>query len=84
LVVEVLSDPDPGNLLLQQAYDELLAERFEWGRLLGALEALRTSTWVYRDVGGPTPLSFPLAVDRLRERLSSERMEDRIRRMVAV
>jgi len=35
-------------------------------------------------VGGPTPLSFPLAVDRLRERLSSERMEDRIRRMVAV
>jgi ATP-dependent Lhr-like helicase len=84
LLFEVLADHDPGNRLLQQAYDELLAERFEWGRLLGALEALRASSWVYRDVGGPTPLSFPLAVDRLRERLSSERMEDRIRRMVAV
>lgn len=84
LLFEVLADHDPGNLLLQQAYDELLAERFEWGRLLEALEALRASTWIYREVPGPTPLSFPLAIDRLRERLSSERMEDRIRRMVAV
>jgi ATP-dependent Lhr-like helicase len=84
LLFEVLADHDPGNLLLQQAYDELLAERFEWGRLLEALEALRASTWIYREVPGPTPLSFPLAIDRLRERLSSERMEDRIRWMVAV
>ncbi len=84
LLFEVLADHDPGNLLLHQAYDELLAERFEWSRLLGALEALRASTWIYREVPGPTPLSFPLAIDRLRERLSSERMEDRIRRMVAV
>jgi ATP-dependent Lhr-like helicase len=50
---------------------------------VGALDALRTAEWKYVPVSGPTPLAFPLAVDRLRERLSSERLEDRIRRMVA-
>jgi ATP-dependent Lhr-like helicase len=28
-----------------------------------------------------TPFSFPIIVNRLRERLSSEKLEDRIRRM---
>ena len=83
LLFEVLQDHDPGNLLVQQAFDELLAERFEWTRLVAALDALRRAEWKYVPVSGPTPLAFPLAVDRLRERLSSERLEDRIRRMVA-
>jgi ATP-dependent Lhr-like helicase len=83
LLFEVLQDHDPGNLLVQQAFDELLAERFEWTRLVAALDALRKAEWKYVQVSGPTPLAFPLAVDRLRERLSSERLEDRIRRMVA-
>ena len=32
----------------------------------------------------PTPLSFPLLVDRLREKMSSEQLEDRIKRMIAL
>jgi len=30
-----------------------------------------------------TPFSFPIVVDRLRERLGSERLEDRVRKIVA-
>jgi len=29
----------------------------------------------------PTPFAFPIMVDRLREKLSSERLEDQIRKM---
>jgi ATP-dependent Lhr-like helicase len=35
------------------------------------------------DVQRPTPLAFPLLVDRAREQLTSEKLADRVRRMVA-
>ena len=31
----------------------------------------------------PTPLAFPLLVDRTREQVSSEKLSDRVRRMAA-
>jgi ATP-dependent Lhr-like helicase len=31
----------------------------------------------------PTPLAFPLIVDRAREQLTSEKLSDRVRRMTA-
>jgi ATP-dependent Lhr-like helicase len=30
---------------------------------------------------GPTPMSFPILVDRLREKLSSESLEDRVEKI---
>lgn len=30
----------------------------------------------------PTPFAFPIMVDRLREKLTSEKLEDRVRRMM--
>ncbi|HZB27771.1 MAG TPA: hypothetical protein VE282_04340, partial [Gemmatimonadales bacterium] len=36
-----------------------------------------------KDVERPTPLAFPLLVDRAREQVSSEKFVDRVRRMVA-
>ncbi|MMZ70902.1 hypothetical protein D1872_340850 [compost metagenome] len=33
-------------------------------------------------VNRPTPLGFPLLVERMRESMSSEKLADRIRRMV--
>jgi len=35
-----------------------------------------------RRVAHPTPFAFPLVVDRLRDRMSSEQLEDRIRKMM--
>jgi ATP-dependent Lhr-like helicase len=35
------------------------------------------------DVERPTPLAFPLLVDRAREQVTSEKLGDRIRRMAA-
>jgi len=36
---------------------------------------------VWRDCSQPTPFSFPLITDRIRSKLSSESVEDRIKKM---
>lgn len=83
LLFDVLSDYDPGNLLLRQAYDEAMDFQLEIARLRAALERIAGQHIVLVEPERPTPFAFPIMVDRLsRERLSSEQLEDRIRRMV--
>jgi len=81
LLLEVFQDHDPDHLLLRQAQDEMLSEQLEFGRLLQWLQELPQKTVVHRHLATPSPLCFPLFVDRLRERLTSEKLEDRLRRM---
>ena len=38
---------------------------------------------MYKDVLRPTPFAFPLMVERFRETVSTERLPDRIAKMVA-
>lgn len=82
LLFEVFRDFDPDNLLLRQAYDELLDQQMEWNRLRIVLERMHQKTLLIRHVAHPTPFAFPLVVDRLRDRMSSEQLEDRIRKMM--
>jgi ATP-dependent Lhr-like helicase len=81
LLLQVFQDHDPDNLLLRQAQDEMLADQLEFGRLLRWLQLLPEKEWVHVSLSKPSPLAFPLFVDRLRERLSSESLEDRLKRM---
>ena len=69
------------NLLLRQAQDEMLSEQLEFGRLLRWLQSMPEREVVHCVLEKPSPLAFPLFVDRLRERLSSESIEDRLKRM---
>ncbi|NBC08875.1 MAG: ligase-associated DNA damage response DEXH box helicase [Bacteroidetes bacterium] len=81
LFFEVFNDYEPNNLLLLQAYDELMAFQLEEARLREALRRIRGQRIVLTEPGRATPFAFPIIVDRLRERLSSEKLEDRIRKM---
>lgn len=81
LLLQVFQDHDPDNLLLRQAQDEMLSDQLEFGRLLTWLQAMPSREVVHCIVEKPSPLAFPLFVDRLRERLSSETLEDRLKRM---
>ena len=81
LFFDVLRRYDPGNLLLSQASREVLERQLESTRLAATLRRLSASTVVVRQPRRPTPLAFPLLVDRTRERVSSESLADRIRRM---
>ena len=52
-------------------------------RLRMALNRIQDQELVITKPDGYTPLSFPIIVDRLsRERLSSESMADRVKRMI--
>jgi len=81
LFFDVLQRYDPQNLLLSQAAREVLERQLESTRLGATLRRLSQSTVVVKQPKRVTPFGFPLVVDRARERVSSESLTDRIRRM---
>jgi ATP-dependent Lhr-like helicase len=83
LIFEVFRDYEPDNLLFQQAYRETFEHQLEEGRLLLALERIQRQEIVWKHCEKPTPFSFPIITDRLRERLSSETLAERIKKMTA-
>lgn len=82
LFFNVFHEYDSSNLLLQQAYEEMMDFQLEEARLRAALERIRHQRMVVRYPDRPTPFAFPIMIDRLsRDKLTSERLEDRVRRM---
>ncbi|WP_114492449.1 ligase-associated DNA damage response DEXH box helicase [Candidatus Ulvibacter alkanivorans] len=81
LLFDVFRDYEPENLLYQQAFRETFEHQLEEGRLRMALERIRTQQIVWKQCKKPTPFSFPIITDRLREKLSSEKLADRIKKM---
>lgn len=82
LLFDVFRDFEDDNLLYQQAYTETFEHQLEEGRLRLALERIAQQDIVWKQCSQPTPLSFPIITDRLREKLSNEKLADRIQRMV--
>lgn len=81
LLFEVLSEHEPDNLLLRQAYDEALEFQLEEGRLRQALERIAEQEILVRQLEKPSPFCFPIMVDRLREGMSNETLAERVRKM---
>jgi ATP-dependent helicase Lhr and Lhr-like helicase len=81
LFYDVFAKYDPSNMLLHQAHKEVLEKQLEQTRLAKALQRLSTSRILLAEPPRPTPIAFPLLVDRLRESLSSEAIGARIERM---
>lgn len=82
LIYDVLHQYDPDNLLLRQVEREILEKQLEQLRLTSTLQRITSGQVVITTPHRPTPFSFPLLVDRLRQTVSSETLEDRIRRLV--
>ena len=81
LFFDVLERYDPSNLLLSQARREVLERQLERSRLGRTLERLATARVMITTPRRTPPLAFPLLVDRARDRVSSETLAERIRRM---
>ena len=81
LFFEVFKDYEPDNLLYQQAIEETFDHGIERGRIQLVFEELEQKTIIWKNCSQPTPFSFPLITDRLRSKLSSENVEDRIKKM---
>ena len=82
LFFEVFKQYDAENLLLAQAGEEVLREELDIQRMEQMLARISQLRLDLHRVKRPTPLGFPLLVERMRESMSSEKLADRIRRMV--
>jgi ATP-dependent helicase Lhr and Lhr-like helicase len=81
LLFDVFREYDPNNLLLHQSRREVLERQFEQTRLAKTLTRLHQSQIQIVEIMKPTPLNFPLLVDRLRAAMSSESVADRVKKM---
>jgi ATP-dependent Lhr-like helicase len=81
LFFDVFTRYDSGNLLLGQAHREVLERQLERTRLGLTLRRLSESEVIVTTPSRTPPLAFPLLVDRTREKLSSEKLSDRVRRL---
>ncbi len=81
LLFEVFKDYEPENLLFLQTFEEVMTFQLEEARMVKALERIQSQQFIIQYLKKPTPLSFPIMVDRLREKMTSEKLEDRIAKM---
>ncbi len=81
LLFNVFAEYDKDNLLLRQAYNEVMEQQMEEQRLRNMLERIQQSVIVITVPTRLTPFCFPLKVDSMRENMSSEKLEDRVRKM---
>jgi ATP-dependent Lhr-like helicase len=82
LLFKVFEEYEPNNILLRQAYRELMEQQMEEERLRTALDRIFHAEILLRFPKQLTPLAFPITVDGLnRNSLSTEKLEDRVRKM---
>ena len=81
LLFNVFTEYEPNNLLLRQAFSEVFAQQMEEVRLRDMLHRIQQSKIIITFPQQLTPFCFPIKVDSLREDLSSEKLEERVRRM---
>jgi ATP-dependent helicase Lhr and Lhr-like helicase len=81
LLFNVFSEYEPHNLLLRQAYNEVMEQQMEEIRLRDMLERIQKGKIIITFPKRLTPFCFPIKVDSMREDLSSEKLEERVKRM---
>lgn len=83
LFYEVFRKYDSGNRLLGQAEGEVLSQELELERLRSTLARLAALPAERVTLRTPSPFALPLMIERLREQLSTEKLKDRLDRLLA-
>jgi ATP-dependent Lhr-like helicase len=83
LFYDVFRQYDPANRLLQQADAEVLAQELNLQQLADSLARLRSLALDAVTLRAPSPFALALMVERFREQLSTEKLADRLARIVA-
>jgi ATP-dependent Lhr-like helicase len=81
LIFNVFQEFEPGHFLLKQSYNEVFFNQFEEVRLRQVLQRINQNKIILNKPTKATPFAFPIMVERLRESVSTESLEDRVRRM---
>nr|WP_262919765.1 hypothetical protein [Niabella hibiscisoli] len=81
LIFRIFEQYDANNLLMRQAYEEVFYQQLEEPRLAAALQRIQQSKIIIVNAKAFTPLSFPIKVDSLRQDLSSEELDAKVKKM---
>lgn len=82
LFFKVFEDYEKDNLLLQEAYEEVMTFQMEQVRLMRALERMQKQKIIIKELQQLSPFCFPIFAERFREKLSNEPFEVRVRRLI--
>jgi ATP-dependent Lhr-like helicase len=82
LFYEVFRKYDAGNLLLNQAQSEVLSQELDIHRLAASLARMRRQRIDAVKLAAPSPFALPMMVERFREKLTTEKLKDRLARIV--
>ncbi len=81
LLFDVFLNYEPAHPLLQEAFREVKRTQLELPRLRKLLKLMGESRIRIENPKGLTPFSFPLYLERIRSRISSETLADRVARL---
>ena len=81
MLFDVFSDYDDKNLLYRQSYEEAMILQYEESRIRKVLQRMEAQEHLLVELEKPSLLSFPILVDRKRDRISSEKLSDQIHKM---
>ncbi|MBB5607853.1 MULTISPECIES: ligase-associated DNA damage response DEXH box helicase [unclassified Janthinobacterium] len=82
LFFEVFRKHDAANLLLTQAQREVLEQELELTRLRTTLQQMHACRLALHSLPRASPFAFGLMVERFREKLTTEKLSDRVARLV--
>jgi ATP-dependent helicase Lhr and Lhr-like helicase len=82
LFFEVFKKYDEQNLLLVQAQQEVLSQELDIAQLQASLQTMQSRRLEWVHLSHPSPFCLPLMVERLREKLSNEKLADRLDRIL--
>lgn len=81
LLFEVFQNYEPEQPLYNQSFDEVRFFQFQESRLISALKKLQDLPFEHYRTGRPSPLAFPLIIERIGSLVSSETLQERLQRM---
>lgn len=79
---KVFTEYEPDHFLLKQAYNEVLQDQLEEARMRAALKRIKNQKIIIKKPDNPTPFCFPIMVERIRSKVTSETLEDRVQKMI--
>lgn len=82
LFFSVFTDYEANNLLLQQAYDEVMTFQMEQVRMMDALKRMEMQQVIIKELEKYSPFCFPILTERFREKFSNESFEDRVQKLL--
>lgn len=81
LLFEVFQSYEPEQPLYHQSFEEVRFFQFQEGRLISVLKKLQEMPFEHYKTPRPSPLAFPLIIERIGSLVSSETLQERLQRM---